>query len=58
MLVGNGIASIFKSTLAAGLTISIIKEVPHKNDSKLILKIRLTKGDNKRIVFGDIKVAI
>jgi len=45
MLVGIGITSTFISTLAAGLTRSRIKEASNENDPKLILKIRLAKGE-------------
>ena len=45
MLVGIGITSTLISTLAAGLTKSRIKEACNENDPKLILKIRLAKGE-------------
>jgi len=45
MLVGIGITSTFISTLAAGLTRSRIKGALTENDPKLILKIRLAKGE-------------
>ena len=45
MLVGIGITSTFISTLAAELTRLRIKGAPTENDPKLILKIRLAKGE-------------
>lgn len=45
MLVGIGITSTLISTLAAELTRSRIKDSSTENDPKLILKIRLAKGE-------------
>ena len=45
LLVGIGITSTFISTLAAGLTRSRIKEASAENNPKLILKMRLAKGE-------------
>ena len=45
MLVGIGITSAFISTLAAGLTRSITKGTSTESNPKLILKIRLAKGE-------------
>jgi Ion transport protein len=55
MLVGIGITSSFISTLAAGLTKSRTKETTTENDPKLIIKIRLAKGEITKETFLDLQ---
>ena len=54
MLVGIGITSIFISTLAAGLMRSRTKGTSTENDPKMILKIRLAKGEISKESYSDL----
>jgi voltage-gated potassium channel len=54
MLVGIGITSIFISTLAAGLTRSRTKGTFTENNPKLILKIRLAKGEITKETYSEL----
>lgn len=54
MLVGIGITSIYISTLASGLTRSRTKGASTENDPKLILKIRLAKGEITKEAYLDL----
>ena len=59
MFVGIGITSIFISTLAPGLTISRTKGTFAENNPKLILKIRLAKGEITKETYSELfKVGI
>jgi uncharacterized membrane protein len=54
MFVGIGITSIFISTLAAGLTRSRTKGTFAENNPKLILKIRLAKGEITKETYSEL----